>query len=644
MGAKQNIRLIQILSILLGLLVLGLPACQKAKMTKKSNTRKPRVQADQDTAVPTQEPQVTRVRTVTPPSQPVNTHGNPVVVSTHSTTARDGQGEGLPTDVSGTTSGVKDGQVYQHPTTLSGANSRVVVYTGKHVIDPCKTEECQEVIKPLPPPPKEIVDPCKNLDPCVEKDKCAKHNCPQKCPEPEPVVQVDRCEGLDPCIEKEMVIRLGCPQRCPAPEEEIDPCLDLDPCAEGERAVQLNCPQKCEPPKPVYESKQLEFSQPPGPVTEKVDILFVMDTSPSIYHERRWIVEQLPKLINQLPGGDNGTDYKIGVLPGHSPDSKFSAKLFGKSSPKILGNKGADAMSLPNITKALVKTMKEIPMERDKTGKKSANDAGELGLLSLNNFLKSDETKRLQADGKFLRNDAALMVIFVADENDICHIYKDGEQPQYDERYHPKRPAVEFFNGIRGYDPVEIEAHKKYCAVLGDIPERTVYNTLEQVKGDMPMKVSGIVYANEAQVPHEKGTEQYFDENEVGRGYLELMALTATPPMDLALGEYDVAMEFMGKFTTHSLKFIDKFQIPESEVVAIIEEEGSNQRRALVDVKIERENGAVVPKEIYRINFDEKTNQVMILPVEDVPTGLEYKPHPLDKVTVIWQVEVPQPQ
>lgn len=360
----------------------------------------------------------------------------------------------------------------------------------------------------------------------------------------------------------------------------------------------------------------------------------MMDTSPSIYHERKWIVEQLPKLINQLPGGDNGTSYKIGVLPAHSPDSQYSARLYSSdpNDPLVLGNKGKGRMTLDEITKALVKKMEKIPKEK-------GNDAGELGLLSLNNFLTSDQAKRLQQEDQFLRQDAALMVIFVADENDICYKYKEGEQPAYDERYHSAKYKAVEFNGIKGFDPVEVEAHKKYCAPLGDVPERTVYETLRQVKGDMPLRASGIVYTNIATVPHEKGTEQYFDENEIGRGYLELMALTGSTAMDMALGSFDVAMEFLGKFTTHSLKYIDKFQIPQSEVVAIVEKEGSQERRALVDVQIQRADGTRLPVEILRIIFDEKSNEVTVLPQDTPINGVLYEPQPLDKITVTWQVE-----
>ncbi|MCB0386236.1 MAG: hypothetical protein KDD43_12660 [Bdellovibrionales bacterium] len=307
MGPVRKKRTIQILSLLLGLLVLGLPACQKAKMTKKERTRTPRVQQDQDTAAPGPAPQ----RTIPQPThvsptvvQPTAAGQPVVVVPTSSSTITTGEGEGLPVD--GQSQPVKPHpvSVYQHPTSVSGANSRVVVYKGDSVIDTCKKPDCRE------PVIEEVVPPAPA--PVVEKKII-----------PPPVVEED------PCEQKKKVV---------------------DPCAEAEQPVVDNCPKVTCPEKeplpppppaqPVYESKSLEFFQPEGPVTQRVDILFVMDTSPSIYHERKWIVEQLPKLINQLPGGDNGTSYKIGVLPAHSPDSQYSARLYSSdpNDPLVLGN------------------------------------------------------------------------------------------------------------------------------------------------------------------------------------------------------------------------------------------------------------------------------------------------------------------
>lgn len=617
MGSVKHRRAVWLLSLMLGVTLLALPACQKAKMTKKEGApRVPKVQPDQDSAPPGPVP-VQPQRTPPSPVRPANTgSASPIVLPTQSPADPRGGGHEVPdapTVVTGASQPVRPiFDTSAHPPTVAAAQTRVVIYRGEEVIDTCRRPDCRPQ-PAVPPAPAPVAAPAPPP--------------PPPAPAPAPVAPVNPCEQpppVDPCDRGERPLVEDCPNRPPCPAE-VAP-------------APVPPPPPPAPPQPVYQSKHLEFRQPEGPVTTEVDLLFVVDTSTSIFHERKWIVEQLPRLIRQLPGGENGTSYRIGVLPAHSPDSPHGGKLFAINGRDrlVLGNKGRDTMTLEQITKALVEKMKKVPAEK-------GNDAGELGLLSLYNFLKGSQAQTLKSMDEFMRANAALMVIFVADENDICYKYKPGEQPSYDERYHPKnRKAVEF-NGIKGFDPIEVEAHKKYCPALGEVPERTVYEALREFKGEQPMRATGIVYTNLATVPHEKGTDQYFDENEIGRGYLELMALTGSTAMDMALGNFDVAMEFLGKFTTHALRYIDKFQIPASERVAIVTPEGSDRPRALVEVTIERADGTKVPPESYRIVFDEKTNEVLILPSDTPVQGRLFEPRPLDKITITWQVEIPQP-
>ena len=67
-------------------------------------------------------------------------------------------------------------------------------------------------------------------------------------------------------------------------------------------------------------------------------------------------------------------------------------------------------------------------------------DGGETGLFSLNKAMGNDEYQVAQDLG-FFRDDAALVVIFVADEQDICAEYPDGILPVPD----PDKKRNDFF-------------------------------------------------------------------------------------------------------------------------------------------------------------------------------------------------------
>lgn len=566
MGPRESRNYVRIILILIfGVAILALPACQKSKFKKDGQARDRRIQPDQDSSRPTSPPVIPNS-----PQSAYNQHVQQIARPRH-TTPVDHYEEY--TDEEEPKEGYSPPpptpeviQQFTQPQTVVEGRQRFVRYDGQ-LLQTCSRPDCT----PLPPPPPPPVLP--PSPPCEDpKPPCTPAPPPPPAPLPEPV-------------------------------------------------------EREEPPQ-FSERKQV-FHQPSRPPTNRVDILFVVDTSDSIHYERLSIVSQIPQLIKQLPGSREGADqvnYKIAALAAHSPNSGLSGRLFSADSkdPLVLGNMGQGRMDIDEITGALQYKMKQMPGE-------SGFDAGEMGLLSLKRFLESDQLLDLKARDQFMRDDAVLMVLFIADENDICHHYKKGELPKYNEKVHKNAKAVELF-GIPGFDPVEAKAFNQFCGELGDKPEQAVYDALKKQKQNAKFNVSGIVYVNEALVPHSKqmqnGTDRYYDENEIGRGYLDLMKLAGGAPAELANGTYNEAMAFVGKLASHTMRFNSVFQLPVNEKI-VTQQQASGKTFTRMKITIQRTSGEAFDLPPSATQFNESTHEVQV----------NYEPQPDDTITISYQVE-----
>jgi hypothetical protein len=565
MGPRESRNYVRMILILIfGVAILALPACQKSKFKKDGQTRDRRLQPDQDSSRPTSPPVI--------PNSPQSAYTQHVqqIARPRHTTPDDRDQEYTDEDEP------KEGynpppptpeviQQFTQPHTVIEGRQRFVPYEGQ-LLQTCSRPDCTPLPAPPPPP---VLPPS---PPCEEpKPPCTPAPPPPPAPLPEPVER-----------------------------EEL----------------------------PQFSERKQAFHQPSRPPTNRVDILFVVDTSDSILYERLSIVSQIPQLIKQLPGSRQGADqvnYKIAALAAHSPNSALSGRLFSADSkdPLVLGNMGQGRMDIDEITGALQYKMKSMPGEK-------GFDAGEMGLLSLKRFLESDQLLDLKARDQFMRDDAVLMVVFIADENDICHHYKKGEVPKYDEKVHKNAKAVEL-SGIPGFDPVEAKAFNQFCGELGEKPEQAVYDALKKQKQNAKFNVSGIVYVNEALVPHNKqmqnGTDRYYDENEIGRGYLDLMKLAGGAPAELANGTYNEAMAFVGKLASHTMSFNSVFQLPLNESIATQSKpDGGTYTR--MKVTIQRSSGEIFELDPTATQFNESTHEVHVT----------YQPQPDDTITVSYYV------
>jgi len=146
---------------------------------------------------------------------------------------------------------------------------------------------------------------------------------------------------------------------------------------------------------------------------------------------------------------------------------------------------------------------------------------GEVVLWSLNHALTDPVLFQENKDLGFFREGAALAVIFIADEQDICAVYPPGVIPKFD----PQRK--------------EPKAKNKYCGGIDSpagsvkgggvkVNHLSVLQTLNNYAGDLPLIVAGLIYTGENAIPP-------VGENEIAYGYLNIIFAHNPPGVNLAV-------------------------------------------------------------------------------------------------------------
>jgi hypothetical protein len=307
-----------------------------------------------------------------------------------------------------------------------------------------------------------------------------------------------------------------------------------------------HCGKDCDPkpvpkpkpqPKPkTYQCKTETLSG--NPLAEKIDILFVVDTSASLKEERSQIAAQMGAFIDKLK---TNVDYQIAVMPAHGPATKNSPNNFygrlyssGGSDAAVIKYRGIQGKN--GVIDDLKRKMLNLPTDH-------SDAQGEVGLLGLYRSLVDQSAKKAMEREGFLRRDAALAVVFVADENDACYDYKkDGGTPNYD--------------GSGKRDPHEQRTFDTICKLGGGVQltPALVMKALEQAKGGMPLILTGILYTSN-NIP--KKSDKYAPENEMGRGYLDVIALGNGEAVNLAEHNFGSALARLGGYSQFRMEFND---------------------------------------------------------------------------------------
>ncbi len=273
----------------------------------------------------------------------------------------------------------------------------------------------------------------------------------------------------------------------------------------------------CEPDQNCYQGN---YKQPTEDVTNKLDVLFVIDTSPSIYQERERAALGIERFVSQLP---QGVSYNIGVIPAHSPVHGNAGKLIQIGNEAVVLK--SEGMGLNEIKSAL--HTKLTKMKTD-----GSSDGGELGIYSLSHAITGDQLVRNREHGMF-RPDAALAIIFISDENDICSIghvptgnYPAGVDWKLDVNMHDAVRTDEIYAWDTFCTPESITAKSVYEKLLRLKAEDSTVRSAGSKPVAKPLLISAIVYT---QTPTEaegraRG-DKWEQENERGYGYLEMVEM-----------------------------------------------------------------------------------------------------------------------
>jgi hypothetical protein len=261
------------------------------------------------------------------------------------------------------------------------------------------------------------------------------------------------------------------------------------------------------------------FRQPEDCQSDKLDIVFVVDSSGSMMDEKKLIASQIKEFVRELPGK---LDINVGVIPAHGSKSASSGLVYRyNNEPTVLK---LLKMSENDVSNALYNKLTHLPSDL-------YADGGEEGLYSLTRAISANLSSN-RSQGIF-RADAALAVVFVSDENDICARYPTGVQ--------------------RVNDPEnrELPALTRDCS---SITPESVVAALRSIQDDRPLTVAGIVYTGESRVPPG-------GENEIGYGYVETIRLANGLAADLASKRIADALADIGKLVNSRLNLLKDFKL-----------------------------------------------------------------------------------
>ena len=202
----------------------------------------------------------------------------------------------------------------------------------------------------------------------------------------------------------------------------------------------------------------------------KLDLLFVTDTSGSLAAEREEIAEGIDHFIRALP---EGQDIRIGVMLAHSPLSPYSGRLWRSDGGMIRGFERSEPWVLSTIDMPRGYVRAKLRQKLRWQESEYISDGGEFGMGSLLSGLDSARLAESRAKG-FFRTDAALAVVFVSDENDICAEYPAGVTPVFDP------------------DGLEAPAKRRFCTVAAGITSARVLSRLRELQSGRPLVVGGI--------------------------------------------------------------------------------------------------------------------------------------------------------
>ena len=262
---------------------------------------------------------------------------------------------------------------------------------------------------------------------------------------------------------------------------------------------------------------------------KQLDILFVVDTSASLRlgpnntqegGELPQIARDMENFVRNLP---TDTDYRIGMVLAHSPQSKHFGKLFSiEGQPAVLDS---TKMTSEKMWSTLEKMMLSVPDEK-------SDAQGEALLLAIREA--AVQNKAFRSRGLF-RDNTNVAIIAVTDEQDVCYQYpqkasasNDPSGAMFEAGLVPvlKPKAKTKKETVLGADRHEERFGKsRYCLKGADGRPVTAENVARRLRlleyvtsGKVIM--NAIAYKSNQGLKARTGNE---DENEMAHGVLELV-------------------------------------------------------------------------------------------------------------------------
>ena len=274
------------------------------------------------------------------------------------------------------------------------------------------------------------------------------------------------------------------------------------------------------------------FVQPDILKPQSLDILIIMDTSSSLNGKRAHLASVLPDFLSKLPPQ---IDFRLSVMLAHGGASPFAGRLYSaRNSPLVLDSK---VLAINTIQAFLTQTLESPVLDADEAN-------GEALMYSLKESLKPDRLAEIRSNG-FYREDAALSLIFITDENDICFPPEHNSYTQF--------PDFVPSNGN-----IEAVAFQKYCRSSSQSTSNTpelLYSQLRSFKQKASLTLAGIVHIDPALIPKGSGIE-----DSIGHGILELLAQApSSVGIDIEKSSYSEGLATLGTAVSTELNLMNQF-------------------------------------------------------------------------------------
>lgn len=283
------------------------------------------------------------------------------------------------------------------------------------------------------------------------------------------------------------------------------------------------------------------YTQPSAAITKKVDLLFLLDTSGSLDEERLKVSDGVDAFITALP---LDVDYRIGIMLAHGGRSTHSGRLYSYSrtgSAKVLRS---DLLTLAEVRAGVRSDLTHVRTDSD-------TDGGEIGMYSLTRSLDDDRLSEIRSQG-FYRNDAALAVVIITDENDICADFPAGVTPVPDPERSEARAKSTYCTRIAPAHVVDgVTITPSYSE---KITPASLLRKLQDLQAGRPLVVSAIAYTNVATVPRS-------GENEYGYGTLDLVGLANGVKVEMTDASYVSGLSQIGALTSVKLNLQKEFPL-----------------------------------------------------------------------------------